>query len=107
MLSGQLAAEIQTDESLLSQRKQQIEASLRNGDLTPLQAEFMLLTTRNLDSPRDRFITSQPLNSDVMKIWRPGTPTKNHSDKLHRRRSQARAVLDVFTSTCHNKLTKT
>jgi hypothetical protein len=71
MLAGPLYAELpQPDETLLSQRKQQIEASLRSGTITPLQAEFMLLANRNFDSPRDRFMTMsewQSRNGDAMK----------------------------------------
>jgi hypothetical protein len=71
MLSGPLAAELlQTDETLLSQRKQQIETSLSSGNLTPLQAEFMLLVCRNFDRPRDRFMAMrewQSQNGNAMK----------------------------------------
>ena len=72
MLTGPVAAaEYPLMEiTLTSQRHQQIESALRNGDLTPLQAEFMLLTTRNFDSPRDRFIAMrewQSQHGDAMK----------------------------------------
>jgi len=57
-------------DALMSERKHQIEAALRNGDLAPLQAEFMLLASRNFDSPRDRFMAMrewQVKNGEAMK----------------------------------------
>ena len=80
MLSGPLAAELpQTDETLLSQRKQQIETSLKSGNLTPLQAEFMLLANRNFDSPRDRLM--------AMREWQAekGAALEAEEEKKHSR----------------------
>lgn len=105
-LSPEAAAEVPPAGPVsISKREDHIAAALRDRELTPLQADFLLLASRNFDSPRDRFISVRDWkaqNGDALEAELAAKHARDEPRRLARiaaaRRERAARIADDLSS---------